>query len=234
MKAKLVMFSLILSGILSFSTAKAEEEIRDVSVFSKISLRIAAKVHLTQGAEQTVRVDAKPSVMDEIITEVKDDELIIRFPGKTLFKRNFKPGKIEIYITVPEVDGLAVSGSGDIISDELQSRILDLAVSGSGNIEIDELDSKKLKAAISGSGNIKLESGGVADELSVAISGSGNFDGLGFEADQVNVKTSGSGNCTITSNGAIKARIAGSGSVLYKGGASIDATVAGSGRVKEL
>jgi len=234
MKAKLVMFSLIVSGILAFSTVKAEEQIRDVSIFSKVSLRIAAKVHLTQGSGQTVRVEAKASVMDEIITEVKDDELIIRFSGKTLFKRNFNPGKIEIFITVPEVDGLAVSGSGDILSDELQARILDLAVSGSGNIEIDKLDSKKLKASISGSGNIKLNGNGVADELSVAISGSGNFNGLGFEANQVNVKTSGSGNCTITSNGAIKARIAGSGSVLYKGGASVDATIAGSGHVKEL
>lgn len=234
MKAKLVMFSLIVLGILTFSTVKAEEQIRDVSVFSKVSLRIAAKVHLTQGEEQSLRIDAKTSVLGDIITEVKDDELIIRFPAKNLFRRNYRAGKIDIYITVPEVDGLSISGSGDIIADQLEARILDLAVSGSGNLEIGELDSKKLKAAISGSGNIKLERGGVPDELTVAISGSGDFDALGFEANKVDVKTSGSGNCSITSNGAIKARIAGSGSVLYKGGASVDATIAGSGRVKQL
>lgn len=234
MKSKLLLTALLLVGIFALNTANAEEEKRDVSTFSEISLRIPAKLYLTQGEPQSVRIVAKESTLEDIITEVKGNELQIRFPGTTLFHRNFRPGKVEIYITVPEVDGLSVSGSGDILSKELEARILDLAISGSGNIEIDELDSKKVKGTISGSGNIKLENGGVAEELNVAISGSGNFNAAGFEADDVSVNTSGSGNCNVKSNGSIKARIAGSGSVYYSGGASIDASVAGSGRVKKM
>ena len=234
MKAKLLLLSLIVAGILAFNSASAEEQNRDVSSFSQISLRISGKLYLTQGEPQSVRIVAKESVLEDIITEVKGDELIIRFPNKTIFQRSFNPGKVEIYVTVPDVDGLAVSGSGDIMAKTLEARIIDLAVSGSGNIEIDKLDSKKVKGSISGSGNIKLDDGGIAEELTVAISGSGNFDAAGFEADAVNVATSGSGNCRVTSNGEIKARIAGSGSVYYNGGASIDASVAGSGRVKKM
>ena len=234
MKIRILMLSLLVAGIFATGSVKAEEQTRDVSTFSAISLRVPGKLYLKQGKTQSVRIEAKESVIDDIITEISGNKLIIRFPNKTIFKKSFNPGKIEIYITVPDVDELGISGSGDIISDDLEARILSLAISGSGNINIGNLDSKKVKGSISGSGNINIEHGGVAEELTVSISGSGNCNAAGFEADDVTVNTSGSGNCNVQSNGSVKARIAGSGSVFYKGNASIDASVAGSGRVKKM
>lgn len=221
-------------GLFISTTVLAEEESRDVSSFSEISLRIPATVHLKQGSSQSLRIVAKQSTLEDIITEVNGSKLAIRFPGKNIFQRNYKPGKISIYITVPDINALAVSGSGNILAKEIEARILDLAVSGSGNIEIDNLRSDKLKGAISGSGNIKVDGDGVASELSVAISGSGNFNADGFEAESITVNTSGSGNCKVYSNGSVKARVAGSGSVYYKGNPRVDASVAGSGSVKSL
>ena len=224
----------MLVGLFAVKSANAEEEKRNVPSFSEISLKVSAKVYVTQGSEQSLKIMAKSSTLDELITEVKGRRLYIRFPNKKFFQRNFNPGKIEIYITVPEVNALAVSGSGDIYIDDLESRILDMAVSGSGNIKIEDLDSKRVKASISGSGNVSVGKGGVAEELSVSISGSGNFNGKGFEADQVTVHTSGSGNASVRSNGSVKARIAGSGNIYYGGNPSIDASVAGSGKVKKF
>ncbi|MDX8341592.1 head GIN domain-containing protein [Draconibacterium sp. IB214405] len=234
MKTRVLFLSLFVMGLFIASTVQAEEETRDVSSFSEISLRIPATVHLTQGSPQSISIEAKQSTLEDIITEVNGNKLVIRFPGKSIFQRNYNPGKIDIYITVPDVSGLGISGSGDILADEINARIIDLAVSGSGNIEIENLSSKKVKGSISGSGNIQIEGDGVADELSVSISGSGNFKGAGFEAEEVTVNTSGSGNSDVKSNGSVKARIAGSGSVYYKGNPSIDASVAGSGRVKSM
>lgn len=234
MKIRILILTLLMSGIFMTTSVKAEEQNRDVSSFSAISLRIPGNLYLKQGSSQSIKIEAKESVIDDIITEVSGNKLIIRFPNKTIFQRNFNPGKIEIYVTVPDVNELAVSGSGDIIADELESRILDLAISGSGNITISDLSSKKVKGSVSGSGNINIEGSGVADELTFSISGSGNCNASGFEAQSVIVNTSGSGNCNVMSNGSVRARIAGSGSVYYKGDASVDASVAGSGRVKEM
>lgn len=234
MKTKIVLICLLAVSLLAVKNIKAEEQKREVAVFSEIALNISAKLYLEQGSEQSVRIVAKETTLEDIITEVNGRKLIIRFPNKTIFKRNFNPGKIEVYITVPEIDALGISGSGDIIAEDIESRILQLAVSGSGNIDIADLDSKKLKASISGSGNINIKQGGVAEELSVSISGSGNFNGKGFEANEVAVNTSGSGNCSVSSNGSIKARIAGSGNVYYGGNPSIDGTIAGSGKVQKL
>jgi len=234
MKTKILFLSLLLMGVFTVNTVRGEEEKRDVATFSEISLNVPAKLYLEQGNDQSVRIVAKGSILEEIITEVSGRKLVIRFPNKNIFRRNFNPGKIEIYITVPEVDALSVSGSGDIRAEELEARILQLAVSGSGNISIEELDSKKVKGSISGSGNISLGKGGVAEELSVSISGSGNFNAKNFEADAVTVHTSGSGNCTVLSNGSVKARVAGSGNIYYDGNPSIDASVAGSGKVRKM
>ncbi len=234
MKFRILMLSVLIAGIFMASSVNAEEQTRDVSTFSAISLRVPGKLYLKQGNTQSVRIEAKESVIDDIITEVSGNKLIIRFPNKTIFQRSFNPGKIEIYVTVPDINELSVSGSGDIVAESLEARILELAISGSGNINIDDLDSKKVKASISGSGNINIEDGGEAEELSVSISGSGNCNTSGFEAENVTVNTSGSGNCNVNASGSIKVRIAGSGSVFYKGNASIDASVAGSGKVKRM
>jgi len=233
MKKRILILGIILLGISMLNPVLAEDEERDVPSFSKISLRISGKVYLEQGETQSVKIVAKESTLEDIVTEVKDRTLNIRFPNNYWFKK-MDPGKIEIYITVPEVDGLSVSGSGDIIAEDIKTRILDLAVSGSGDINIDDLSAERISAAISGSGEIDIDSGGVADELSVSISGSGNFKGGDFEAENVSARISGSGNCSVTSNGSVKAKIAGSGSVYYDGNPSIDASVAGSGKVRKM
>jgi hypothetical protein len=234
MKTKTFLAILVLVSVFFANQAKAENEQRNVPSFSEISLRISGTVHLIQGNKQSVEIVAKSSTLADIITEVKDRQLIIRFPARNIFTQNFNPGKIDIYITVPEVQGLFLSGSGDIIAQEkISSRIIDLTVSGSGNIVLDELDAERVKANVSGSGDIRINNGGVADELNVTISGSGNVRAEGFEAQNVDVRIAGSGNCSVTANGSLKARIAGSGSVYYGGNPSIDTSVAGSGRVSK-
>lgn len=233
MKTKLaaafILFAFILIGI----QVQAEEQNRKVDPFSEISLRISAKVHLEQGAKQNLEIVAKSSTLDEIITEVKDGKLIIRFPNKDYFWKTFQPGEITIYITTPEINGLGISGSGDIIAEnEIKTKILDLGVSGSGNIRLSELSAERVKSSISGSGDIVLAGKEAAQDLSVAISGSGNFKGMNFSADDVSIKVAGSGNVDIEANKNLFVRLAGSGNVTYKGRPMIDQSIAGSGKVR--
>jgi hypothetical protein len=227
--ATLIIFAFILTGV----RVQAEEQTRKVDPFTEISLRIGAKVHLEQGAKQNLEIVAKPSTLDEIVTEVKDGKLIIRFPNKDYFWKTFQPGEITIYITTPEINGLGISGSGDIIAeDEIKTKILDLGISGSGNIRLSELSAERVKSAISGSGDIVLAGKTVAQDLSIVLSGSGNFRGQGYSADDVSVKVAGSGNVEVEANKNLYVRLAGSGNVTYKGSPMIDQSVAGSGKVR--
>ena len=233
MRTKLAAAIILIAFILTGIQVRAEEQNRKVDPFSEISLRIGAKVHLEQGAKQNLEIVAKSSTLDEIITEVKDGKLIIRFPNKDYFWKTFQPGEVIIYITTPEINGLGVSGSGDIIAEnEIKTKILDLGVSGSGNIRLSELSAERVKSSISGSGDIVLAGKEAAQDLSVAISGSGNFKGFDYSADDVSVKIAGSGNVDIEANKNLYVRLAGSGNVTYKGRPMIDQSIAGSGKVR--
>ncbi|GAB1450520.1 head GIN domain-containing protein [Draconibacterium sp.] len=232
MKSKILFSVILLVGFLISNPLLAKDDTRELPPFSEIALRISAKVYLEQGEKQSVRIVADAEALEQIITEVKNRSLIIRFPNTNIFKR-WDPGKIEIYISVPEINSLNISGSGDIISDEVKTRILDLLVSGSGNIKIKQLSAEQVNATVSGSGNIDVEDGGIAEALKARISGSGNIDASGFEAKNIDIQTSGSGNCSVNSNGLIKVRISGSGNVYYDGNPAIESSIAGSGKVKE-
>lgn len=233
MKTQLMIFATIIALFVSVR-AKADTEFRELPSFSEISVRIPANVYVEQGSEQSVEIVAKASTMEEIITEVKGRELIIRFAAKNYLFKTFTPGKIEIYITVPEIGALSLSGSGNIENDgPIESRILDLSVSGSGDILLNDLNANRVKATISGSGNIKIEGDGTADDLSVNLSGSGNFKGIGFETTDVLVKIAGSGSADVHAVKNMNVRIAGSGNVTYKGNPLVDQGIVGSGRVKE-
>jgi hypothetical protein len=233
MKTKLIAAFILGIFSLAFIPARTDEQTRKVEPFTEISLRIAAKVHLEQGEKQSVVVIAKPSTLDELITEVKDGKLIIRFPTKDVFWKTFQPGEITINITVPEINGLSISGSGDIIAeDHLKTKILDMAISGSGNIRLSDLAAERVKAAISGSGDIVLAGKTPAQDLSVAISGSGNLKAMDFSSDDVTAKVSGSGNVSVGANNNLFVRLVGSGNVTYKGKPRIDSSIAGSGKVK--
>lgn len=218
--------------LLAAHNSHAQSEIRNVPVFSEISLRVSGTLHLKQGDTQKVEIEASQSTLDELITEVSGRTLVIRFRTSNLFSRNFRPGKVDIYVTVPEVNALGISGSGDIIAQTpISSRIIDLTVSGSGNINIADLNSEKVKANISGSGDIVLGGGKIAQEFEGTISGSGNIKAAGYEAKRVDIKIMGSGNCSIHTNGDLYARIAGSGNVYYGGNPNLDTSIAGSGKV---
>jgi hypothetical protein len=232
-KIKVWMVAIVVLGLQL--TAWSETEERKVSAFSEISLRIPAKLYLEQGPVQKVTIDAKSSVKNEIITEISGRSLVIRFPAKNYFFRNLDPGSITIHITVPEISGLSLSGSGDIFAKgSLTTRIMDVNISGSGNVDLSDLLAERVKAVISGSGNIILKGSKPAAEFTGTISGSGNIKAQNFEAENVKANISGSGNCSIGSNGQCTVRIAGSGNFHYKGDPSIDSTVAGTGSIKEI
>ncbi len=206
---------------------------REVPAFTEISLRIGANVHLKQGEPQSVEVKGSESTLEKLITEVSDRKLVIKYPNTTFFNK-WNPGTVDIYVTMPQIDALAISGSGSIVSEgRIEARILDATISGSGDIKLSDLKAEKVSAALSGSGNIHLFGKQNASELKVAISGSGNVRAIEFPADKVDVKISGSGNSWVNSVKNLEVKLAGSGNVTYRGNPSVDSTIAGSGKVRE-
>jgi len=205
-------FALFFALTITFGQSK---ESRKVDTFTKIAFRVPGKLYLRQGSEQKVELEGKRDILEKIETTVSNGRLSI---GRENDNWNFwkwtDDEKIIVYITVKDLEGVSVSGSGDLIGEsKFKTDQLDLSVSGSGSLMLEADVSGELGTNVSGSG--RLEFKGVCQDLDGKVSGSGRIN-LGLaSANKVVVGVSGSGK--IIANGTaknIKANISGSGEVL--------------------
>jgi hypothetical protein len=207
------------------------KEIRTVSQFSAVSLAISANVFLTQGPVQKVEIEGDKTSIEEIETVVNGETLKIR--TRDMFHGNL--GKVSVYITVPVINALTVSGSGDIASESaIQSEEMEMNVSGSGSIRIGELSAREVSATITGSGNIDLSAGQAGSELEVVITGSGSFSAEGFSAQEADVDITGSGSARVWAVKELETNITGSGNVTFKGNPLVNANSTGSGITRSI
>ena len=168
--------------------------------------------------------------MEYIKTEVKDGKLVIKTrKGVNLKPSSWKSG-ILVVVPVESIDGVSLSGSGDITSrTTLKSDSFETRISGSGDIVLD-VEANSVEASMSGSGDMKLN--GKASDFEVQVSGSGDISAYGLEADHVTVQVSGSADVEVTAKQSIKARVSGSGDISYRGNpGKIDTKSSGSGDI---
>lgn len=210
-----------------------EKQTRNLSDFDAISVSSSGNVYVTQGNTFEVVVEAKSKDLEKIETEVKRGKLYISTESSSWFFWGKSVDDFNVYITLPELRGVSVSGSGrvngasDFNTDDFSS-----SVSGSGRIDLN-VTAANISSSISGSGRIQLS--GQAEAVKLSISGSGRFNAEELMVQNYNVSISGSGNSTLSVQNKLDVRIAGSGSVRYRGSqVSVNTSIAGSGSVRKI
>lgn len=107
--------------------------------------------------------------------------------------------------------------------------ITGLAVSGSGTINAPKLTTAALRIEITRSGMITTA--GNADDQSLEISGSGRYLADGLTSKTTTAAISGSGTANVVPSDALDVKISGSGTLTYSGNPQLTQTVSGSGRL---
>lgn len=247
---KLAASIMILLFCVAFANAQSKEE-KKVDSFNKIQFRVAGKFYLRQGSPQKVVVEADKDDLEELDVRVDGGRLIIENRNKNSWSWGDDDRRYTVYVTVPDISGIGVAGSGDLVAEtNIKSSSLDLAVSGSGSMQLTAEVSGDMEADVSGSGNIELK--GKCRAFSSAVSGSGRVRMEVDIAEVAGFRISGSGKilakgkaqevkATISGSGEVLAadlvvdkcdvRISGSGDVEINVNKSLDASISGSGNV---
>jgi hypothetical protein len=206
----------------TWGSGNVVSETRDVSGFDRVLLWDSGELNITQGAAESLTVEAEDNVIGRVTTDVRGDTLEIGFKGGWWWP--FRPsGRVVYDLTVKELSGLEVSGSANQ---------LDLEVSGSGDVEIERLDADRLVVDSSGSGRFEM-SGQVAVQ-EVKISGSGKYEAEALQSEAVTLEISGSGSATVWATDSLDVKISGSGRVDYYGSPRVNQEISGSGRITGL
>jgi hypothetical protein len=221
------LFAVTTACVALAASAADRRETRPVSGFTGIALSAPIKVQFTQADTESLTLEGDAAALAEIETIVEQGTLKIR-PRSRL--RTVHPSKVKAFVTAKTIEGLSISGPGDIEAPALKTGRLKISIAGSGDVRIGALASTDVQVAVSGSGDVTI--GGKADTVSTTIAGSGDVRAGKLEARQAKVSIAGSGDVTLWAKEAIEVKIARSGDVRYYGDPSVSRSVAGAGSVR--
>jgi Putative auto-transporter adhesin, head GIN domain len=183
-------------------------ETRNISGFTAISASGSTNIYVSRGTTFKVEVRGYSNLVPYYETRLVNNILELGYKQNV----NIKNDNTVALITLPELDGLSLSGSGSITTTG--------AFNGHANFS----------ATVSGSGNIYFSSG-TTQYFYSKINGSGGIYMLNMIADKADATIAGSGNTEITANNQLKVKITGSGKVYYRGNPVITTNITGSGAV---
>lgn len=226
-----VLMSMSLSSCFDEWEIKGEgpviREERSLAPFSEVHNSLSAEVHLSQGPQEDIRIEAQENILANLLTTVKNGRLEIGFDEHVR-----RHDGIKIWITIPEVKELSMSGSGELYSDGvLAGESLAINISGSGDADLlTEMESMEVN--VSGSGKVKLK--GQAESVQFRVSGSGEIAALELPVQEAGVQVSGSGDCYLHVQERLDVSISGSGDVGYQGRPLVNSSISGSGDLKHI
>jgi len=219
----------------------------DLDDFHSIVLQSSVNVYLKHSDQQKVEVEGQENIIALLNKEVNNGKWYVNFSKSV---RNLKTFKV--YISLPAIELLKVSGSGNIKGTSAFKGLnnLELTVDGSGDISLEAdaievecrvagsgdmdlaLNANKIVASIAGSGNIEME--GSSNSFEGRINGSGDLECADLQVKTAKLQLTGSGNCSIAVIDEIQADLTGSGDVYYRGTPNVKANTTGSGEVQSM
>lgn len=204
-----------------------------VGDFQQIEVAGPYDVQVRTGTKAGVAGSGPEKLLERTVVEVKGDRLVIRPENnRGWFHMGWSShGHASFTVTVPQLRGATIAGSGDIKVDRVTGDRFDGTVAGSGGIDVAAMDVQQLKLAIAGSGGVKAGQG-KAQSAEYDIAGSGDLDAGAVQTQQVKISIAGSGGVRAHSSGDAEVSIMGSGDVDLTGGAKCKVSKMGSGNVR--
>lgn len=225
-QALTIFIGLLFIGL---SHVYAYEEVRELNNFREVGFSIPGELEVEQGNKYYVKITGDESDVNDIITQIEGDKLIIKSRSKNAHYKGIK-----VFVILPEIESIDVAGSGNaIIPKQVKADNIKFNLAGSGDISAEKISALNVNVNIAGSGNIRIE--GKTESLTkIEIAGSGNVYLENLESEDVEIHIAGSGSAQVFAMENLDVHIAGSGDVYYKGSPRVNSKIAGSGKTRKL
>ena len=108
-------------------------ESRTVSGFSKVELAGSGDVTIDQTGSESLTIEAGDKVLPNLTSDVVGDTLVLGTKRGAVLTPG---GRISYHLSVKDLTGLTVSGSGEVTAPQITADALSCDISGSGTITV--------------------------------------------------------------------------------------------------
>lgn len=204
-------------------------ETREVRGFNKVRLDGAGRLLITQGATESLEIEAEDNILENLTAEVRGDTLILGFQNQFWRKTVIPTMGITYTMTVVELTEITFNGAGELKMPTLDTSALGLVINGAGRIDLDELTAETLNVQISGTGTINIS--GQVTSQTVNIDGAGNYEAGDLQTTSTVIDINGLGNSTVWALDTLDISIDGGGTLNYYGTPSVTQEINGVGDI---
>ncbi len=232
----LLTVALLLSACSNFNllqgSGKLVRESRAVSDFSAVEICCGMQLILTQGEPATVELEGDDNILPEIETLVSGDRLIVQFRQRISLWTSMRT-PIQVYVTMPTISAVEVSGGGAMTAGTIQSDTFQLTLSGGSHADVDELQVTELRADLSGGAHATIVGGTVTTQL-VDASGGSHYLAADLQSEQANLDISGGSEARIWARESLVVDASGGSDVAYYGRPDVDQDISGGSDLDSL
>ena len=186
-------------------SGKRVSEKRQIPAFTSIQTDGAFTIAVTCQKEPTLEVEGDDNVLQFVTAEVKNNVLHLKDS-----KSYSVAEPVKFKITVPNLEGLSVSGAGQIDIKEMKSETFEIDSKGAPNITV--------------AGNTNV--------LNIDSTGAGKIDTYNLRASRGSVECNGASIVDLYVADELDVKVNGPSTVTYKGDPVVNKNINGPGRVE--
>ncbi len=219
----------------AMNTVNFSSENREIKDVRRILLKDYGHLFISQGDEESLRIEGEPDVMSTVKTIIRDGELVLDIDAGWFDKTwgavtSAVEGRVlKYYLMVKNLDGIFVQGAASVKMTGLKTESLYITLKGAGEVVLSGLEVGLLDVNLPGAGRIALS--GKTDRLNVSMKGAGSFDGPQLESREARVILRGVGKATVWATAQLDATVEGIGAIDYYGNPVVRQNVSGLGKV---
>ena len=216
-------------------TMNYSSESREIQGVTRIVLRDYGSLFISQGEEESLRIEGEPEVLRTVKTWVSNGELILDI-DESWFQKTLSAvtsaiegRSLKYHLMVKNLEGIYVQGAAQVKMTGLKTESIYLTLKGAGEMIITGIEAGLVDIDLPGAGVISVS--GRTDRLNVSVKGAGSYDGPRLESHEARVSLRGVGKASVWATGKLDAVVEGIGSIDYYGNPDIRQQVNGLGKV---
>ena len=224
------VFTCIFAGAFTSANAQTSEISINLKDFDKLQIGSAFVIEVTKASSFSIKAKGNKENLDELESYVKNGELYIKYKGNGW--KNNRKGAVYLYITMPELQGVAFSGATKSTIEGFSVKgTFSLSLSGASESKI-SLKAENTNISLSGASVARIF-GGNTNKMNVDISGSSSLNAYEYEAQSANVESSGASSAKISVSSSLNAEASGASNIKYRGNPNVNSDASGASRISK-